>query len=125
MQKCKKKNTDSCKFCLFSFFKKMTTPEGYFELRKKLVCYQFERSSKRLQVNLCIKQDKEIRIVLCFPAEDWHLISKEREIFEYLVEKFLSPDGWYLKPKYKITSVQKPFDHDTITKLTMKRIIDS
>ena len=104
----------------------MTTPEAYFELRQKIVRYRFERSSERLQVNLCIKQDKEIRIVLCFPAEDWHLISKEREIFEDLFDKFLSPDGWYLKPKYKITSVQKPFsDHDTITKFTMKRIIDT
>ena len=104
----------------------MATPEVYLELRQKLVRYRFERSSNRLQVNLCIKQDKEIRIVFCFPAEDWHLISKKREIFEDLVQKCLSSNGWYLKPKYKITSVQKPFfDHETITKFTMKRIIDS
>ena len=99
-------------------------PEKYFELRQKIIFYRFERSSKPLQVNLCIKEDREIRIVLCFPAEDWSLISQERVIFEDLVEKCLSSTGWYLKLSYKLISIQKPFfDHDTSTKFTMKRLI--
>ena len=81
------------------------TPEEYIELRQKLLSDRFNRANKRLQINLCCKQDKEIRITLCFPAEDWHKISKERETFEDLVEDFLLVgmvfDGWYLKPRYK------------------------
>ena len=100
------------------------TPEKYHELRQKL-SYRFNKANKRIQMSLSFKQDKEIRITLCFPAEDWHKILKEREIFEDLVEDFLSSDGWYLKPRYKLTYVEAHYcDHDTITRFTMKRIID-
>ena len=99
--------------------------EKYFELRQKLIASRFDRSNARLQINFCIKQDKKIRVTLCFPAEDWHLISNERQFFEDLVEKFLSSEEWYLKSSYKLTTVQKTyFDHNTITRFTMRRFID-
>ena len=98
--------------------------DKYFELRQKLVEYRFERSHERLQINLCIKQHREIRVTFCFPAEDWGFLSKEREFFEDLVEEYLSSDGWYLKPKHKLVSIEKPyFNHNTITRFTLRRHI--
>ena len=89
---------------------------NYLELRQKLLSYRLERSHEPLQINLCNKSHTVIK--------NWHLISKEREFFEDLVEKYLSYDGWYLKPRYKLTNVDKNyFNYDTITKFTMKRTI--
>ena len=45
--------------------------EKYFEMRQKLEAYRLTRAGERLQINLCIKQNKEIIVTLCFPSENW------------------------------------------------------
>ena len=67
--------------------------EKYFEMKQKLAAYRLTRTGEHLQINLCIKQNKEIIVTLCFPSEDWQLISVEREFFEDLMEEYLSPEG--------------------------------
>ena len=99
--------------------------EKYFEMRQKLAAYRLTRAGEHLQINLCIKQNKEIVVTLCFPSEDWQLISAEKEFFEDLMEEYLSPEGWYLKPHYKFTTVHKHcVNFDTITKFRVRRVTD-
>ena len=94
-------------------------------MRQKLAAYRLTRTGERLQINLCIKQNKKIIVILCFPSEDWQLISVEREFFEDLMEEYLSHEEWYLKPHYKFTTVNKRyFNFDTITKFRVRRLTD-
>ena len=99
--------------------------DKYFEMRQKLAAYRLTRAGERLQINLCIKQNKEIIVTLCFASEDWQLISAEREFFEDLMEEYLSPEGRYLKPHYQFTTVNKRyFNFDTITTFRVRRVTD-
>ena len=79
--------------------------EQYLQLRRKLFRYRIDRSSEQLQINLCIEQNKKIKITLCFPSEDWYIVSEERERIEDLFENDISPDEWYLVPNYDIVGV--------------------
>ena len=79
------------------------------QLRRKLFRYRIDRSSERLQINLCIEQNKKLKISLCFPSEDWYIVSEERERIEDLFENDISHDEWYLVPNYDIVEVNAPY----------------
>ena len=64
--------------------------ETDFRTKTKLTRYRFERSSEQLQINLVIKPDKKIKIVLCFSSENYAFASQEREIIEDLLEEDLA-----------------------------------
>ena len=37
-----------------------------------------------------------MKTTLCFPSEDWYIVSEEGERIEDLFENDISPDEWYL-----------------------------
>lgn len=91
-------------------------------IANKLWRYKFKRSNEKVQINLVIKRNKKIKIVLCFSSENYGFAFQEREIIEDLLEDNLSFDGWYLIPQYFITEVEKPFfKHNNITEFVLVR----
>ena len=53
--------------------------ETDFRIKTKSTEYRFERSSEKLQINLAAYPDKNIKITLCFPSENYEFASQERE----------------------------------------------
>ena len=96
--------------------------EAEFRIRTRLTEYRFERSSEKLQINLAVYPDKKIKITLCFLSENYEFASQEREFIEDLLEKNLSPDGWYLVLHYELIEVEMPyFKHNNITEFVLIR----
>ena len=94
--------------------------ETDFRIKTKLTRYRFERSSEELQINLVIKPDKKIKIILCFSLENYVFASQEREIIEDLLEEDLLPDCWYLVGQYELIEVEPPyFKHNNITEFVL------
>ena len=56
-----------------------------------------------------MEQNKKIKIIFCFPSEDWYIVSEERERIEDLFENYISPDKWYLVPNCNIFEVNVPY----------------
>ena len=102
------------------FFFSMT--ETDLRITTKLTQYRFGRSSGEFQINLVIKPDKKIKIILCFSSKNYGFVFQEREIFENLLEEDLLPDGWYLVLQYDLIEVEMPyFKHNNITEFVLIR----
>ena len=94
--------------------------ETDFRIKTKLIQYRSERSSEELQINLVVKLDKKITIILCFSSENYDFASQEREHIEDLLEEDLPPDGWYLVLHYELIKLETPyFKHNNITEFVL------